>query len=418
VNLSAGSETHGLRIAIVVDCCYPFTRGGREKRYYAVTKRLVASGHDVHMFVPKLWDGRESILRAGGVTFHGVCAPRFPRFVDGRRSLSFAAQFAAAVGPALARHACDVVDCDEIPFLHAFSARAVCAFRQTPMVMGWWETWDAGWEGYLGRLAGAARTVERWVAALPWWLVVETESNRRTLSAWGAQAGRISVIPSGVDFEHIRTVPPIDAGVDVLFVGRLVRQKGVHLLPSLVRRLWEGGTPLRFGILGEGPELEAVQRECRAAGVAGLVKFFGRVDNDDTVVGLMKGAKLLVYPAGMEGGWSLTALEAQACGVPVVTPRAGTLGTCECVIDGYNGLLAADETAAALTASLSAAARTPGLREKLGGNAIQFARRFDWDNQSRLVEEVYREALRSWHGFRSPQSTARQSGRRTGGTRA
>jgi glycosyltransferase involved in cell wall biosynthesis len=393
---SHGRRDGALKIAIVVDCCYPFTRGGREKRYHAVTRRLASWGHEVHMFVPKLWNGGERVVRDGGVTFHGVCTPRFPRFVGGTRSLSFAAQFALAVMPSLSRQAFDLVDCDEIPFLHAFPTRFVCGLRRTPMVMGWWETWDAGWESYLGRLGGVARAVERRVAVLPWWLIVETESNRRTLNAWGAPGGRISVIPSGVDVDHIRRVPPIDRGIDVLFVGRIVRQKGVHLLGPLARRLEDAGLALRLGVLGDGPDLAAVQQECRAAGVERSVRFFGRVDDDDTVMGLMKGAKVLLYPAGMEGGWSLTALEAQACGLPVVTPRAGLLGTCECVVDGYNGLLAADESASALATSLSRAFRTPSFLMMLGRNAVEFARRLDWSHQARLVEEAYGGAVRSW----------------------
>jgi glycosyltransferase involved in cell wall biosynthesis len=181
----------------------------------------------------------------------------------------------------------------------------------------------------------------------------------------------------------------------------LVRQKGVHRLAPIAKRLQALGTRLRFGVVGDGQELEAVKNQCRAAGVEALFQFFGRVDDDDRVAGLMKGAKTLLYPAAMEGGWSLTALEAQACGIPVVTAREGPLGFCECVIDGYNGLLAEDEDADSLAAKVAVIARDPGLQRTLGANAVEFARQLDWDKQARLVEATYRTALTSWYTARA-----------------
>src|SRR5882757_6803010 len=87
---SAGSTSDAgdaVRVAIVYDAVYPYVKGGAERRYYELARRLAERGHDVHWYGMRYWDG-PAVRRMGGITYHGVCRPRPLYTPSGRRSIS------------------------------------------------------------------------------------------------------------------------------------------------------------------------------------------------------------------------------------------------------------------------------------------------------------------------------------------
>jgi L-malate glycosyltransferase len=141
-------------------------------------------------------------------------------------------------------------------------------------------------------------------------------------------------------------------------------------------------------LVGDGPDSDAAQREVERLGVKRDVRFFGRVDD---VADLLRGADLFLLPSETES-FGLAALEAMACGVPVVASRAG--GIPEVVIDGETGYLAPVGDVALMTDRALAVLRDPAHLEKLRRGAVARADLFAADKVVPQYERVYEDVLR------------------------
>jgi glycosyltransferase involved in cell wall biosynthesis len=146
-------------------------------------------------------------------------------------------------------------------------------------------------------------------------------------------------------------------------------------------------------IIGDGPERADLERLSAQLGISDRVSFLGRIEDDATVISLMKSARVFVYPAMPEGTWSVSVIEANACGLPAVSVRAGKLGMNEVVSDGFNGLLVAEQSAEAIADKLGFLLEHESMRADLVRNALAFAREQDWDVVAEKTDILYCEAM-------------------------
>jgi len=104
-----------MRIAIVSDAAYPFTKGGSEKPYHALALQLAEWGHHVDWYTMQYWVGERLLLR-DGIRYVGVCR-QLPFYSGSRRSIREAVLFGLACLRLLGRaERYDVVDCSQHPF--------------------------------------------------------------------------------------------------------------------------------------------------------------------------------------------------------------------------------------------------------------------------------------------------------------
>ena len=156
----------------------------------------------------------------------------------------------------------------------------------------------------------------------------------------------------------------------LLIVSALVPYKNIELAIAAVR-----GTAHRLVIAGEGPS------RARLQAVAGPeVSFVGRLTNEQ-LRDLYRRASAFILPG--EEDFGIAALEAQACGTPVVAYARG--GALETVVDGRTGLLCGEAEPEALAKAIDTALRIPFNRETLRAHALGFSRaRFVTDFQAAL----------------------------------
>lgn len=157
--------------------------------------------------------------------------------------------------------------------------------------------------------------------------VVFTEFYRQKFIAGGLPADRLTVKP------HFVAPDPLpredEPGDYALYVGRLELVKGVRVLLAAWQRL--GTIPLK--VRGEGPLLAEVQA---LAARNDALQVVGRL-SPEALIQLVKGARFLVWPSlGYYETFGLVAVEAFACGVPVIASRTGVMA--EIVTDGVTGL--------------------------------------------------------------------------------
>jgi D-inositol-3-phosphate glycosyltransferase len=215
-------------------------------------------------------------------------------------------------------------------------------------------------------------------------------------------ANKICTVPPGVDIELFSPVDKSSArkelGLDpnakvVLFVGRIDPIKGIDTLIGAADEMAERGSRPCFILVGGdfddhgdpiGP-LRDVVRDANARGVAGHMRFAGSQPQDQLPT-YYAAADVVAVPSRYES-FGLVAVEAMACGKPVVASRVG--GLTFTVEEESNGLLVPHSDAVALAGALSRVLADDDLRVRMGKGAIETARRFDWHAVASQILHVY-----------------------------
>lgn len=212
-----------------------------------------------------------------------------------------------------------------------------------------------------------------------------------------------AIIPFGAAItapEGIAEPPPPPAphaGLRLLFVGRLVERKGVHVLLDALALLPEE-PPVRLEVIGDGPERDPLEHRARALGIEGRVDFRGYVPRE-TLVHALETSDALVLPAirdakGDVEGLGVVLLEAMGFGRPVIASHAG--GIVDIVKPGETGLLVPPGDPTALAAAVESFARDPAMVRRLGEAARHDVReRFSWDSILDRLTDLYDSLLRN-----------------------
>jgi glycosyltransferase involved in cell wall biosynthesis len=233
---------------------------------------------------------------------------------------------------------------------------------------------------------------DRVARRLPRVITVSTQSRRDIVERMRVDPARIRVIPVAVD-DTVFAPRPGTARVP----GRIfavssadVPLKGVVPLLQAVAAL-RARRPVELVLLGEARRGGAVERTVRELGLGGTVRFVRGID-DAAVAAQYAEAEVAVVPSLYEG-FSIPAVQAMACGVPLVATTAGALPE---VVgrDGETALLVPPGDAAALAQAIGRLLDDPGLRTRLSAAARRRAAdRYSWEATARATADVYREVL-------------------------
>lgn len=241
-------------------------------------------------------------------------------------------------------------------------------------------------------------------------IVAATPADRdQMVEFYAADPQRIVVVPPGVDLELFRPIPKADArrfvglsdpeGRLLLFVGRLDPVKGLNVLfdalCQLLRNRQGQGHICLAVIGGEGAENgEALREEAvcldevkERYGLQEMVAFLGS-RSQETLPYYYSAADVCVMPSLYES-FGLVALEAMACGTPVVASRVG--GLPHVVRDGETGLLVPENDPEALAGTLQTLLADEVLRHRLGERAREVAQGLSWERVAEQIVALYQQ---------------------------
>lgn len=384
-----------MKIAFVYDAVYPWVKGGAEMRNHELGKRLSRRGHEVHIFGVKWWEGKDTIEHEN-MTIHGVCKAR-DLYVNGRRSISEALVFAAKLFPELRREKFDFIDVSVFPYFPCFTAKTISLVKKTPSVFTWHEVWDNYWYEYIGKTGFFGKFVEKAVSKISEKNIAVSDWTKKRLETLGVPEDKITVIPNGIDLKKIIEIEPeggrafsgLDRKIyDIIFAGRLIKDKNVNVLLKAVALLKVDFPDIRCCIIGDGPEKTALSELAKKMEVCGNVDFTG-FQEYGALIGKIKASKMLVLPSSREG-FGMVVIEAFACGVPVVTVRENYNAAQGLVDDEVNGFvveLEDREIAAVVEKVLERSIEY----KKLSEAAFLKAKYFDWDEIVLKLENSYEE---------------------------
>ena len=337
------------RVAVVSDAIYPWHKGGKEVRYRELLSRLIDHDMDVTVYTMRWWDEAPPPVEGprGSLSYRALC-PKIALYSGARRSMLEAVVFAlATLRLVFARF--DAIEADHMPYLQIISLRLVAWLHRVPLVVSWHEVWGTDyWVEYMGPLGHVAGVLERICARLPDTLAVLTQSNADQLMAIGVKPDRITVVPCAVDARHMATINADGATPELLFVGRLLDNKRADLAVEAAASVVASGHDVRLGLVGVGPEREALEAQAATLGLTDRVVFYGAVDSHDHVWSLIKGAQVMVMPSEREG-FGICVAEALMAGTPVVCSDSSGNESRHLVSDQENGSIVAagDATAVA-----------------------------------------------------------------------
>ena len=376
---STKQNNQALRIAFVSDAVYPFNKGGKERRLWEISRRLQSMGVEVHIYTMKWWIGKRT-LDLENVQLHAICKRR-PLYDGERRSIVQALMFGLATLKLLfARF--DVMDVDAIPYFPVFAGRIVCGLRQKRMVATWHEVWGKEyWQSYLGRLAPISAVTERLAAHMPAEIIAYSQQTTNRLVDELGVTAPISTIELGVDLAAIRAEERSILRSDILFAGRLLTNKNVDLLLRAVALMKEDRPEICCRIIGEGPERSRLESLRIELGLERNVAFHDFFPGSE-IYGLMKSATVLALPSTREG-FGLVVLEANSCGLPVVTVDHPDNAARHLITAGQNGFVVKAD-AASLAEFLSLAIVRAPLMDPFA-SAQRSGRLRDWDDVAAAV---------------------------------
>lgn len=246
---------------------------------------------------------------------------------------------------------------------------------------------------------------EEQVVQIASWLVANTDTEARELvELYDADPARVRVVSPGVDLDVLnpgdkaaarRAVGLPEDGKVIVFVGRIQPLKAPDVLVRAVAHILQGSPDLRdeltVAILGgpSGTGLDkprALQALARELGIADVVQFVPPVSRRD-LTQWYRSADLVAVPSYSES-FGLVALEAEACGTPVVAAAVGGLPT----VIGRAGVLVDTHDPIRWAAELSDLLNDPDQRAVLSRNAVEQASHYSWDATTDQLLAVYEQA--------------------------
>jgi D-inositol-3-phosphate glycosyltransferase len=224
-----------------------------------------------------------------------------------------------------------------------------------------------------------------------------------------ADMRKVTVIPPGVEVGHFYHIPVDEArqfiGLApdarmILFVGRIEPLKGLDTLIKAIAclQVQDLAEPVHLAVIGGDPEaapeemsaeMVRIQRMCDDLTVGKMVAFLGK-RSQDTLPYYYSAAEVVVMPSHYES-FGMVALEAMACGTPVIASQVG--GLAFLVQDGITGYQVPDGDDEALCEKLTALLGDASLRRNMGRNAAKYAQNYAWKKISAQIVGVYTDMI-------------------------
>jgi glycosyltransferase involved in cell wall biosynthesis len=216
-------------------------------------------------------------------------------------------------------------------------------------------------------------------------LIVASEHVRRAAMASGYGPAQVHTLPY---FTVPPPAPPPPAeGRTILFSGRIVREKGLHVLLRALARM---APPARLLVAGDGMDRPRAEHVARRLGVADRVTFLGWLDRDG-VARCHDETTVVAVPSLWPEPFGIVGLEAMAHGRPVVGFAVG--GIPEWLADGETGFLVPPGDAGAMAGRLAQLLDDPGLAASFGARGRdRVAREFSAADHVRRLQRIYEEA--------------------------
>jgi len=376
-----------MKIAIV---CYP-TFGGSGVVATELGLELARRGHEIH-FITYSQPVRLALLNPN-VHYHEVIVPEYPLFHFQPYELALSSKLV------------DMVKLHKIELLHVHYAipHAYAGYMAKQMLK------DEGIDiPMVTTLHGTDITL---VGNHPFYKPAVTFSINKsdfvtsvsqslkddTLKLFNIK-NEIQVIPNFIELDKNKYDPTVPCRRSVManpeerIITHISNFRKVKRIPDIIKIFYkiQKEIPSKLMMVGDGPEKEKAEKMCRKFGIQDKVIFFGNSNEIDRILGL---TDLFLLPSETES-FGLAALEAMACGVPVISSNSG--GLPEVNLDGVSGYLSDVGEVNEMAENALKILKTEKVLAEFKKNALHVAEQFDIKNILPIYEALYLKAINKY----------------------
>ena len=215
------------------------------------------------------------------------------------------------------------------------------------------------------------------------------------VSEMGVPEDKVTVVYNGVDLNNFRSENKEeiiekkddsyrkDGKIRIIFVGRLMEEKGVQII---LRALAILDADFSCDIVGDGPYRQCLEELTSNLGIAGNVHFLGLQEN---ISSYLNNADIFIHVPILEEGFGITIVEAMAAGLICICSRSGAIP--EIIKDGYNGFLVEKNNEKALSEKLDEVIRNSikGQYNEIRLNAIKSAKQFSIKKYADDIDVIF-----------------------------
>ena len=370
--------------------------GGISRVVHDLAQKLGEQGNEVHI-VTCLEQGALEEEKDKYVYVHRVSSYEIGanNFIDWVMHLNFALlercnRLIGSSGPFDIIHAHD--------WVVAYAARVLKHSFLIPLVATIHATeWGRNW--------GIHNDEQKYISSVEWWLTYEAWKvivnseymDNEVRQVFHLPADKIKIIPNGMDlnkFDNYSYDPEyrrnfaLDNEKIIFFVGRLVNEKGAHILIDAMPKILRYYNGAKLVIAGKGPQLDYLREKAFLLGISNKVYFTGYI-SDDNLSRLYKCVDVSVSPSLYEP-FGIVALEGMVASVPVVVSDVG--GISDIVEHGVDGLKTYAGNPDSLADNILEILHCPEKAQRMKEKALEKVKRiYNWDVISGQTLKAYEE---------------------------
>ncbi len=230
-------------------------------------------------------------------------------------------------------------------------------------------------------------------------IIVISSATKNYVLSLGAEPEKIELIYNGVDLERFKLIASAGVKVRQKFgipanavvattVRRLVFKNGIDTLLESAKIAIQNNPDLYYLIIGKGPDFNDIKVRALQFGIEKNFVLAGFVSDED-LPKFYNAGDFFVLPSKSGEGLPLVALEAMACGLPIVATKVGGIG--EIMLDGYSEIVPPSNPEAMAESTLRFAQRNlSGLKQKLRQVMTE---KYSWDVNVSKLEKIYEEII-------------------------
>lgn len=258
-----------------------------------------------------------------------------------------------------------------------------------------------------GRNWGIHNDVQKYISSIEWWLAYESWKvivnsgymDKEVKHVFQLPPDKIRVIPNGVNGNkfkgfvrdnNYRKNFALDNEKIIFFVGRLVNEKGAHILLDAMPRILMHYYDVKLVVTGKGPQMEYLKEKAVSMGITEKVYFTGYI-SDENLSRLYKCVDVAVFPSLYEP-FGIVALEGMVADVPVVVSDTGGIG--EIVEHGIDGMKAYAGNSSSLADNILEVLFNPEKAGDMKKRALdKIERIYNWNVISKEAMHTYEEVI-------------------------
>lgn len=215
------------------------------------------------------------------------------------------------------------------------------------------------------------------------WANAITVISKEALDYYSKLGYNVFQVPNAIDITSLEINADKRYPKQIIFAGRLSREKGIDSLISIAQKLSD---EIHLIILGAGPEEQKIKDLTKTHK---NIHFLGYQNKKDTI-SLIRGSDILIQPS-LQEGISSTLLEAMVCKTAIIASNVG--GNKELIENGINGMLVEPQEIQSFVKQITNLLNNDQLRESLVNQASKNVNKYDWNHVGNLYLNIYKSIL-------------------------